>query len=236
MDIFGEFEEEEAVTNDWNFLPTKRAESFCQADGASNQYPHQDEAMRQIDDSDRFGSACGGERSEHAAQKQVASAQLHYIESRFGRPIGKRNPHFEQVFRNFQGLCERPEARFDERARASILTGFGFHSLTHLGELQQERRLLVNHHREEEIEQLDDEADLSINEVALHAMDNVAMLISELAALGAFKLHGSADEVRVSAVQKQLREDISDIIACTRDIAALREQLLGVNVKAECAA
>lgn len=94
----------------------------------------------------------------------------------------------------------------------------------------------MNQHREEEIEQLDDEAGLSINEVALHAMDNVAMLISELAALGAFKLHDSVEEVRVSAVQRQLREEISEIIACTRSIAALREQLMGVNVKAERAA
>jgi hypothetical protein len=95
---------------------------------------------------------------------------------------------------------------------------------------------VVNHHREEEIEQLDDEAGLSINEVALHAMDNVAMLIKELAALGAFKLHDSADEFRVSAIQKQLREGISEIIDCTRHVAALREQLIGVNVKAERAA
>jgi hypothetical protein len=94
---------------------------------------------------------------------------------------------------------------------------------------------MVNNNREE-IEELDDEAGLSINEVALHAMDNAATLIKELAALGAFKLHNSVDEVRVSAVQKQLREEISEIIACTRSIAALREQLLGVNVKAELAA
>jgi hypothetical protein len=67
-------------------------------------------------------------------------------------------------------------------------------------------------------------------------MDNVAMLISELAAFGAFKLHDSVDEARVSAVQKQLREEISEIIACTRNVAALREQLLGVNMKAELAA
>jgi hypothetical protein len=95
---------------------------------------------------------------------------------------------------------------------------------------------MVNHNREEEIEQLDDEAGLSINEVALHAMENAAMLIKELAALGAFKLHDSVDEIRVCAVQKQLREEISEVIACTRSIAALREQLLGVNVKAERAA
>ena len=91
-------------------------------------------------------------------------------------------------------------------------------------------------HDREEIEELDDEAGLSINEVALHAMENAAILIKELAALGAFKLHDSVDEIRVSAVQKQLREEISEIIACTRSIAALREQLLGVNVKAELAA
>jgi len=95
---------------------------------------------------------------------------------------------------------------------------------------------MVNHNREEEIEQLDDEADLSINEIALHATDNVAMLITELAALAAFKLHDSVDEVRVAVVQKQLRADISEVIASTRSIAALREQLLGVNVKAELAA
>ena len=93
----------------------------------------------------------------------------------------------------------------------------------------------MNHDREE-IEELDDEAGLSINEVALHAMENAAMLIKELAALGALKLHDSVDEIRVSVVRKQLREEISEIIACTRSIAALREQLLGVNVKAECAA
>lgn len=65
---------------------------------------------------------------------------------------------------------------------------------------------------------------------------DAAILISELAALAAFKLHDSVDEVRVAAIQKQLRADISEVIASTRSIAALREQLLGVNVKAEIAA
>ena len=93
----------------------------------------------------------------------------------------------------------------------------------------------MNQNREEELDELN-EVGQSINETALNAMDNAALLITELAALGAFKLHDSVDEIRVSVVQKQLREEISEIIACTRSIAALREQLLGVNVKAECAA
>jgi hypothetical protein len=232
MDIFGEFEEEEIVTSDWRFRPMKRAENSCQADSASNRHPYQRETMRQIDDADRIESARGGMFSR---QEQVAPAQPHYRESRFDRPIGKRNRRFEQVFRDFRGTRERIEARFDERGRALILTGFGIRPLTYLGEPQRERRLTVNNNREE-IEELDDEAYLSINEIALHAMDNAAMLISELAALGALKLHDSVDEVRVSAVQKQLREEISEIIACTQSLAALREQLMGVNVKAERAA
>jgi len=93
----------------------------------------------------------------------------------------------------------------------------------------------VNYNREEEIEERN-EVGQSINEIALHAMDNAAMLIKELAALGAFKLHDSADMVRVSAVHAQLRNEISEIIACTQSLAALREQLMGVNVKAERAA
>jgi hypothetical protein len=63
-------------------------------------------------------------------------------------------------------------------------------------------------------------------------LDDAAILISELAALGAFKLHDSVDIVRASAVQTQLRNEISEIIACTQNVAALREQLMGINAKA----
>lgn len=93
----------------------------------------------------------------------------------------------------------------------------------------------MNYNREEETEERN-EVGQSINETALCALHNAAMLITELAALGAFKLHDSVDMVRVSAVHTQLRNEISEIIACTRNLAALREQLLGVNVKAEFAA
>jgi hypothetical protein len=236
MDIFGEFENEEVVTNDWYFRPLNRAENFVAQKGASSRHTRERESVKQIADASRFGLAHSRGRSDQAARTHVAPARRNCMESRFDRAIGKRNPRFEQVFRDFQGPRERIKDRFDERGRASILTGFGFCSLTDLGEPQQDRRLMVNHNREEEIEQSDDEADLSINEIALHAMDNVAMLISELAALAAFKLHDSVDEFRVAAIQKQLRADISEVIASTRSIAALREQLLGVNVKAELAA
>ncbi len=93
----------------------------------------------------------------------------------------------------------------------------------------------MNYNREEEIEERN-EVGQSINETALDAIANAAMLITELAALGAFKLHDSVDMVRVSAVHTQLRNEISEIIACTQSLAALREQLLGVNAKAELAA
>lgn len=92
----------------------------------------------------------------------------------------------------------------------------------------------MNRNREE-MEELN-EVGQSINEIALNALDNAAMLISELAAFGSLKLHDSVDVVRVSAVQEQLRNEISEIIACIRNLAALREQLLGVNAKAELAA
>jgi hypothetical protein len=236
MEIFGEFDEDDVVTSDWYFRPARSVENVPWRTNASSGRPRQNDIVHQNDDVVEFSIAIPGRNAVQAVEEQFATAQAHYMKSRFDRPNGKNNPHFEQIFQHFQGRREQREARFDERGRALILTRFGFCPFTDLGVPQQRRRLMVNHNGEEEIEQLDDEADLSINEIALHAMDNIAMLISELAALGAFKLHDSVDEVRVAAVQKQLREDISDIIACTRSIAALREQLLGVNVKAERAA
>lgn len=238
MDIFGEFEEEADVTKTWHFRPVKRAENFVAQMGASNRYPHQRETVCQFDGAIRFGLACRGKHAVFAVKEQITPGQPRYIKSRFDQAIGKRNPHFEQVFQAVQGWRKWiEESHFNECGLAFILAGFGILGpFTHLGESTLERRnLTVNHNRDEELDELN-EVGQSINETALGAMDNAALLIMELAALGAFKLHNSVDMVRVSAVHTQLRNEISEIIACTRNLAALREQLLGVNVKAELAA
>lgn len=233
MDIFGEFEDEEVVTNDWYFRPLNRAENFVAQMGASNLYAHHREATRQFDDARRIEPICGEKRAIQAVNERAAPEQPHYMGSRFDPPTGQEKSSLWTIFPGNQELARNA---FDQSGVAFILASFGIPGpFTHLGGPTSQRSLMMNHDREE-IEELDDEAGLSINEVALHAMENAAILIKELAALGAFKLHDSVDEIRVSAVQKQLREEISEIIACTRSIAALREQLLGVNVKAERAA
>jgi hypothetical protein len=233
VDIFGEFEEEEAVTNDWYFRPLNRADNIAAQTDASSRHPHQREVRRPIDDAIRFGLACGGKHAVQAVKERPTSGQPHYIESRFDPATGQEK---SSLWMSFPGNQELPRNAFNECGVASILAGFGIPGpFTHLGESIPQRSLTVNYNREEEIEERN-EVGQSINEIALHAMDNAAMLIKELAALGAFKLHDSVDTVRVSAVHTQLRNEISEIIACTQSLAALREQLLGVNVKAEFAA
>jgi hypothetical protein len=228
MDIFGEFEEEEVVTNTWHFRPGKRADNGVAQMGASNPLAHHREIIRRFD----ADKPVSKNMQFRASRNRSRQRGPHYMESRFEQATGKRNPHLEQVFPAIK-WCR--ETRFDECGRVPILTSFGiFGPFTHLRVRQRERSLTVNHNREE-VEELN-EVGQSINEIALHAIDNAAMLISELAALGAFKLHDSVAIVRVSAVETQLRNEISEIIACTQNVAALREQLMGVNAKAERAA